>query len=76
MADIITICQQIATTGSLTVTASIRNDWGGSEDLTLQIEATGGCLTASDGSGTEFVFTDNYDRKSAVSSRYSTSAYS
>ena len=66
--DIITVCQQIVNTGSLTVTASVSNGLGGSEDLTLQVQAMGRCLAASDASGTEFVFTDNYDRKIVVSS--------
>ncbi|MCO5595872.1 hypothetical protein L7F22_049923 [Adiantum nelumboides] len=64
--DINAACHYIVDTGSLTLTASVSNDWGGSEDLTLQVQATGGCLAASDASGTEFVFTDNYGRKSAV----------
>lgn len=36
-ADIIAACQQIVNTGSLTFTASVTNDWDGSEDLTLQV---------------------------------------
>ncbi|KAI5077501.1 hypothetical protein GOP47_0007912 [Adiantum capillus-veneris] len=64
--DINAACHYIVDTGSLTLTASVSNDWGGSEDLTVQVQATGGCLAASDASGTEFVFTDNYGRKSVV----------
>ncbi|EFJ16220.1 hypothetical protein SELMODRAFT_421866 [Selaginella moellendorffii] len=41
-------------------TAKIDGDWGGSEDLKLKV------TMAPDSSGTQFVFTDNYGRKSAV----------
>lgn len=60
-------CQLIVNTGTHTITASVNDEWGGgSEQLTLQLVATGGCLAASDASGTEFVFADNFGRTSAI----------
>ncbi|XP_024534947.1 uncharacterized protein LOC9658011 [Selaginella moellendorffii] len=60
------ICQMIVKTGRLQYTAKVSGDWGGTENLKLKVVATGGCGAAPDSSGTQFVFTDNYGRKSAI----------
>ncbi|EFJ17687.1 hypothetical protein SELMODRAFT_420557 [Selaginella moellendorffii] len=51
------VCQKISQTGRQEYTAKIDGDWGGSEDLKLKV---------TNSSGTQFVFTDNYGRKSAI----------
>jgi hypothetical protein len=64
-ADVNAVCTQIVNTGSLSFDATL-NAAGGTQPLTMQVTAIGGCLAASDGSGTEAVLLDNTGRQSAV----------
>jgi hypothetical protein len=53
--DVNSVCTQIVNTGALSFDATLNIASGGSQPLSMQVTNTGGCLTASDASGTEAV---------------------